>query len=1359
MILGIDAGSKFLKISSIRPEENISVEHFGRPEEAFEQLLKEGKIPAGEKIFTGHYGELLASQNFSPSCDEVAATVECVRTNDMAVRYIVNVGAGSIRCVELDEKKNFVSYRENTLCAAGTGSFLDEQMRRMGFTYDSLSGIPSIETPPDIATRCAVFAKSDLIHRQQEGYSREEMWNGLCRGVVSTMLSSAFKGDIPEAPIYFCGGLFLNAIVREWVAHSVAHPVFSDTGVFTVAQGAALWAAAHPHQQKKSKGDLTHGSKAGSYRLEIKKSVPWHDMSLKTWNEDGSEIRVIREIEKGEELYIGVDIGSTSTKCALLDESHNVVVDVYRKTAGNPIDATKKLFAAVAKVVDGADVRFIGAATTGSGRKLVGKIIGADLVVNEITAHFAGARASDPTIETIFEIGGQDSKYIRGAHGNVADCNMNFVCAAGTGSFIEEQAGRLGFDVREIGDKVIGLSTPHTSDRCTVFMEQDINKLLREGATREEGLAGVIYSIAKNYMNRVVGARPVTGERIFFQGATARNRGLVAAFEILTGKEVIVSPNCHVMGAYGAALLTTQSRPEKTSFRGLGVFDSGFNITYETCTQCLNKCTISVVTSADGSRESWGYKCGREEGTERSDKKEDHFRKVISLGDGKIPHQKGTRGLIGIPRALSMYNYIPLWRAFFEHLGFEVKVTGISGKREKDKAVRIAKADFCFPVKIALAHANVLSEEETVDAVFFPTVISEKSQKNKMPRVFCPYVISFSSVMRQGASGSKPVIAPSIDFRFTEKRMVKQLYASLKEWGVSQAEIADAYRTGLEASRAFAVAKFEEGKRVKEIIRTQKRAGIAIIGRPYNLYDRVLNLGLTEYFKGLPGVEAFPFEMLFDPDDNESDIQHIYWNYGERILYAAEKIKEMDNVFPVYFTNFGCGPDSFILSRFEKIMKGKPYLIIELDEHGSDTGYQTRIEAFLDVIAAGTKLDVSLKVEKELYYSFWNHQDRKLWLPPLHETSVDLMAAGFRAFGFDAEALDHENRESYEIGKQLVRGSECLPASTTVGAFIKKMREINADPSKQAYLMATAEGPCRFGQYMVLHRSILDKNGLKDVEIFAPTSTNSYMGMPTALTAYLWDTIVGGDFVFKYICHRRPYEIEKGSVEKAAQKALKEMVEGLERKESVITLMKEALEKISKVPVKQESRPLVGIVGEIYVRSNKFCNDNLIRFIEANGGEAWLSPVSEWFMYTAWMEKYFSKLYDKSLLDKVLVIFKKGYLFRRMHRFEEAARPYLAERMEPHMEEVLEVGTKYIPLIFEGETILTVARGKLFLQNGAAMVINCAPFGCMPGNVTGSIFQKISAELGKPVISLFYDGESDMNRIVKIYLSNIRGNV
>jgi predicted CoA-substrate-specific enzyme activase len=330
--------------------------------------------------------------------------------------------------------------------------------------------------------------------------------------------------------------------------------------------------------------------------------------------ENGNEVRLHGEICDGARLALGVDIGSTSTKMAVVDAAtKKVIADIYRKTEGNPLGAAAKIFGSLEGLLAGRKVEIAALGTTGSGRKLVGEIAGADTIVNEITAHYRGAHFTDPDIETIIEIGGQDSKYIRAQDGMVVDCNMNFVCAAGTGSFIEEQAHRLGFDIREVGEIVHGLESPRASDRCTVFMEQDINALLRDGFSRSEALAAVIRSIAKNYLNRVVGPRPLTGERIAFMGATARNRGLVAAFESLTGREIVVSPWCHVMGAFGAALIAIEATAGgKSRFRGLDAFCGDIAIAYETCGECPNGVPHAGVCSANGREESWGYLCGRE---------------------------------------------------------------------------------------------------------------------------------------------------------------------------------------------------------------------------------------------------------------------------------------------------------------------------------------------------------------------------------------------------------------------------------------------------------------------------------------------------------------------------------------------------------------------------------------------------------------------------------------------------------------------------------------------------------------------------------------------------------------------------
>ncbi len=1372
MQLGVDAGAKFLKIARIdisgRVIPYIYCQHFGNPEKEFARVLTEMKEKADRTIFSGMHAEHLADI-FSKTeiADEISAIVETLNYYNKKCRYVVNVGAGSIKLIELSADGGFSSYAENTLCAAGTGSFLDEQMHRMSFKYADIASVPFIRNPPDIATRCAVFAKSDLIHRQQEGYSKEHMWSGLCKGVVATMLQSVFKGDIPKSDIMFCGGLFLNPVVMMWVKKTVKRPLFHEHGHYFSAIGSLVLNGKYKNKKislyENSKAVLMQGRKLLK-TLEPLTGSGTNFSAYKEYESNGNEVRLHRPLKKNFKAGIGIDIGSTSTKLVLIDaDSKDVLIDIYRRTEGNPVDAGKMLFSELKEITKNNIISIAGAGTTGSGRKLVGKIIKADIIINEITAHFKGAVFFDKSVETIFEIGGQDSKYIRGRNGNVVDCNMNFVCAAGTGSFIEEQVGRLGFDIKEIGEIVLGLKTPHASDRCTVFMEQDINKLLREGFSREEVLAGVISSIAKNYLNRVVGTRPVTGKKIFFQGATARNKGIVAAFESILQKEVVVSPHCHVMGAFGAALIALDRAGGESQFRGLDVFDQKIELEYSKCDKCANMCMITEAKSGSGNSECWGFMCGKETIDEsKRITSSDHFIGNPGLvntftekkSDKSILKIKNKKR-VGIPLVLSMYSHIILWKSFLKGLGFEVILSDKSTLKLKKEAVRLSKSEFCFPVKLGLAHIKKLSENEDTDFLFFPTTLSEKKQDNGLPRMLCPYVISYPSVSKETMNLSKEIISPCIDFRQKADVIINELYDRFKRVDLTRQGIAKAYHNAVKHQNKYLKDKYSYGLKLLRDLEDPNKTGIICIGRPYNLYDKIINLGLTERLN-INDVIVFPYEYLINPDENDSEIPHMYWNYGEKILTISKKIRDYDNIYPVYFTNFSCGPDSFILSRFEEIMQGKPYLIIELDEHGSETGYLTRIEAFMDVILEKKKEKPVIDKAAKSFSRSWKDNNKKIWFPPMCEITPRFFAAAFRAYGFDAEALPVEDNEAFELGKNNTRGSECLPACITIGGFLKKLKEIKADPSGHALFMPTAEGPCRFGQYSTLHKSILMKNGMGDAEIFSPTSTNSYMGMNGGLRRYLLDMTMASDILSKRVYSIRPYEINNGETDHVIEEIISEMESRIEKRADLISIMKNALERLSGISVEPGEKPLVGIVGEIYVRSNLFCNNNVIRRIEAGGGEAWLSPMSEWVIYTAWMERYFNRINKPGLFKRLGVNLKTSYMINRMHDFEHALQKYIPGRTEPPIERVLEAGRQYVPIEFEGEVILTIGRTVVFLQDGAGMVVNCAPFSCMPGNITTSIFYNIQRDFNKPIINLFYDGESDVNRIISIYLNNIQ---
>ena len=491
-------------------------------------------------------------------------------------------------------------------------------MARLGLNFDSIGDIDIDENAPSVASRCAVFAKTDLIHLQQEGYSAQALYNGLCKGLVISGLKSVFGGGIPNGRgILLSGGLLANPHIRHYIlaqlpeAEVVEEPIFSRARALCAqARLERFRADGFFSALKASSKTARTGVESGALTL-LRSSFPETEIR-RSLDSLGNEIW--HDIAPGEKFtaFLGVDVGSTSTKAVLVDASSGAIrLDIYTKTAGNPVEAARRIFDSLNALKDssGFDVEVAGCGTTGSGRKLVGVIIGADLIVNEISAHAKGAKTVDKSVETIFEIGGQDSKFIRLSEGRIVDVNMNYVCAAGTGSFIEEQANTLNMSLDDISTAVMDVSPLPNSDRCTVFMNQEITRQLAGGYPKDRIMAGVLLAVFKNYLNRVVGNRPYRADTIVFQGATARNKGLVAALEQISGARVMVSPFCHVMGAYGAALLAGEKTKSSSTFKGFSIPE--VTVSEVVCRRCENTCRITVLDTGSG-KVSWGYLCGRE---------------------------------------------------------------------------------------------------------------------------------------------------------------------------------------------------------------------------------------------------------------------------------------------------------------------------------------------------------------------------------------------------------------------------------------------------------------------------------------------------------------------------------------------------------------------------------------------------------------------------------------------------------------------------------------------------------------------------------------------------------------------------
>jgi predicted CoA-substrate-specific enzyme activase len=1307
-----------------------------------------------------------------------------------SARHIIEVGGSTLTLVDVDDRGQILALHRNSLCAAGTGSFLDEQAARLGLDPAHLNGHP-FPDPPSVAARCAVFAKSDLIHRQQEGFSREVVWSGLCRGLAEGVLRTLTCGRPLTGVTVLCGGVALNKSFVWWFERALANGASNGNRPtlmvmpdpeYAVALGAALQVREREHRTVLAVTAARPDGPSRPARLRptllLRRSVyPERGLTRAgdaRGNEVGLDLDALGRATR-HRVFLGTDIGSTSTKCALVDEGGRVVLDLYRPTAGDPIGATRALFSGILDVAREQGVTFdvLGVSTTGSGRKLVGRIVGADLVVNEITAHGRAAVHLDPAVETIFEIGGQDAKYMAVEDGQIVDANMNYVCAAGTGSFVEEVASKLGYRVDEVGDAVLGLTPPFTSSRCTVFMEQDVLTLVRGGASRQEALGAVLYSVVENYIARVVGRRRVSESRVMFQGATARNRGLVAAIENLLNVEVVVPPYCHVMGAYGAALLAREAvRGRRTTFRGLDLGQRSVTLETDDCTLCNNRCRLTrAVIEGESDRPAWGMVCGRDEHDTKM-RVPAHYAlyRTRTAAAATIPAEyrvPGAARRVVLPRTLSTYSFSWFWAALFKELGVDTVTGPPTGERSLDHGKRIAGADLCLPMKVAYGHVAELLSNDGADAVFVPHMIADQPRPGVTGSKFCPYVEVFPSLVRAALKGRgadlNRLISPVIDFTMPDSVNARNLAAALRPLlRVSRRQAERAFATA-RATRIVHEARLREMARDTIAAATRgDRPAFVVIGRPYNALDPALSLEIP-YFVAASGFDVVPMDCLdTEAEPLDGDCSNMYWAYGQRVVAALKQVARTDGLYAIYLTSFGCGPDSFLLSIAESVMGRKPFLVLELDEHGSSGGYETRIEAFLDVVrtdrAPGNGHATAALVVPREPDTVRTWTSRTVWIPPMHPVGSRLFAAALRRAGVNAQPLPLEDDAVHALGKRCTRGGECLPAPLTLGSALTRLQEerrLGRDPEHcSAFFMPTCSGPCRFGQYRTLQRLAFDREGYAGVPIISPSGNNTYDDVLPGLHRVMWEALLAGDILFKMRCKALPYEATPGDASEALERWTRRAEEAVAGGRVDWTdVLGRAMADFKRIAVRRGFRPLVGIVGEIYVRANAYANNHVVDEIERLGGEVWLAPISEWIEYCVWLERFFARLRGDGLRTKAYLALKWRYLHGGARRMYKPVLPLLHDRLEPNVDRVVEAGRRLLPPEFEGEAILSLGRSQLFEDDGARLVVDCAPFSCMQGNIATALIDRLRDEVSIPIVNMFYDGTGSHNRELVTFLA------
>jgi predicted CoA-substrate-specific enzyme activase len=878
----------------------------------------------------------------------------------------------------------------NGPCAAGTGSFIDQQAERLSsFLYDekvSFSqdhiteiltnfialGQESTSAAP-VACRCTVFTKSDMIHLQNKGEPTANIIAGLHKGNAANYVSTIVASQKVKDPVVFIGGVASNELqveaFRRYFPQLIVPPHYTSLG----ALGAALFGRS---QNEHSRPDL---DALKTMADEVASDFP-KAPALRLHRTNFTDNVVIpkrKQIPSTKlQVYLGVDIGSTTTKTVLMDVNQNIIHKQYVQTQGKPIEVAQRLLAGIRDEF-GDNLEFQGTATTGSGRHVVGDFIHADLIIDEITAHARAAVHWDAEVDTVFEIGGQDSKYVWIEQGNPMDFDMNKVCAAGTGSFLHELANKLGINiVKEFQDIALSSKSPiNLAERCTVFMESDLVSYAQKGARLEDLIAGLCYAIVYNYLNRVVEKRRI-GKRIMFLGGPSLNKGIVAAFENVLGQEIIMPEHREVLGAHGAALSIMEKRLNsevmKSDFLGLEkLIQASISHKENVCRadkKCHNECKLKIYDFG-GRKSVWGGDCGRYEMRgDRKETQENWFKKRELLVHEYLKHSsvdlkelrsqalKDKQSLesidgkptIAIPRALHMLQYGVLWSHFWTKLGFAVVYSPKTDQEISVAGIESMTSETCYPVKVFHGHVKTLMD--TTRYLFLPTIINMATPQPEETGYFCP-LVQGSQYMATAALNipTSVLISPTIHQKEPVERVILNLHRSLgPRLGLRQRHIDRAYREALDLQLSFNRDLVQQGRTFLESLRPND-LWVAVSGRPYNLYDERLNLKLGHNLAKL-GIKAIPHDFLDTDAVDLNDFPNMYWGLGAQVLRTAKLIKANSGAYGIHLTNFSCGADSFIEHFYRHVMGEKPYLILELDEHSAVAGMITRLEAFKNVI-------------------------------------------------------------------------------------------------------------------------------------------------------------------------------------------------------------------------------------------------------------------------------------------------------------------------------------------------------------------------------------------------------------------------
>lgn len=1395
--LGLDIGSTTVKLAVLDDDNNILFNEYRRHytdiKSTTADLINNAYKKFGDApitIMVSGSGGLGVNKWLNISfIQEVVACTNYIRKVAPQTDVVIELGGEDAKITYLQGN---VEQRMNSICAGGTGAFIDQMASLIQTDAAGLNDLAkNYKNIYPIASRCGVFAKTDVQALINQGASKEDIAISVFQSVVNQTISNLACGRQIKGNVAFLGGplYFLSELRMRFIKtlklsdKQVINPKYSQ---LCVAIGAALASKDQPIIEF-SKLYSKINSIGGYSDIYIKRLEPLFssEEELKKFKAAHNVHRMNRKDIKEHKgaCFLGIDAGSTTTKAVLIDRDNNILYDYYGHNQGEPLDLTVRILKDIyIKLPDNAYIA--SSAVTGYGEDLIKAALKIDFGEVETIAHYKAASYFQPGVDFILDIGGQDMKCMRIKNGVIESILLNEACSSGCGSFIETFAHSVNMDAQEFLNEALLAKKPvDLGSRCTVFMNSRVKQAQKEGAEVGDIAAGLAYSVIKNALQKVIKIRNTDelGEKIVVQGGTFYGDAILRVFEILSGKEVVRPDIAGLMGALGAALIAKEKggldyRSSLIAQDKLEKFD--YSTKMARCGKCGNNCLLTISLFPDGTKYITGNRC--EKGTGISNNKGDipnlyryKYHRIFDYEPLNI--EKASRGIVGIPRVLNMYENYPFWFAFFTELGFRVELSSQSSKRIYEKGMHtIPSESTCYPAKLVHGHIMDLVERG-VKFIFYPCIFYEhREQKEADNHLNCPIVASYPEVIKNNMEifNKKNINFKNPFLTLDDKEgLKKRLYTELREFNISKDEISNAVDLAWDEQQKMKQDMEQKGIETLEFLNHTGKKGIVLSGRPYHI-DPEINHGIDTLITSL-GMAVLTEDSVAHIETIPRPLRVVdQWAYHSRLYAAASFVSKQSNIELVQLNSFGCGLDAVTSDQVQEILncKGKIYTMIKIDEVSNLGAIKIRLRSLKAAMDErdknGCKPGNKEYGEKRIVFTEEMRKNHTILMPQMAPVHFYLIQKAMNTCGYNLEVLPSVDREAVDEGLKYVNNDACYPAIIVTGQFISALKSGKYDLDRTSVLISQTGGVCRASNYIAFIRKALRDAGFGNIPVISanPGTLEDNPGF-----TYSWDmgnkalmSILYGDLLTKVLYRVRPYEKVEGSADELYKYWLDRCSESVMNgnRSQFTKNVRKIIHDFDNLELRDCVKPRVGIVGEILVKYHPTANNDIVKLLEREGAEVVVPDLTDFILYCAYNENFKYKYLSKAKLNKMVGDIAIRYIefYRRemkvaLKKSNRFSPPVNIKRLGKMVSPILSLGNQ------AGEGWLLTAEMIELIEDGVDNIVCVQPFACLPNHVTGKgmINAVRSMHPQANIIAVDYDpGASEVNQLnrIKLMLSN-----